>query len=807
MNVGQAVDAIVEDSSLRSGTRGTLVLVEAVPSLASTLERAIGDRLGNVMFLLFDGSIERTRELEQLNRGRDSLLRGTRALVVACPSPTLLRQARSVATDLLTAPDLTLQVHVQVAADWSALSSRLRQVMVERHRYLDLTGLLPRDVAVRKVPLEELYIDLLEEPEPDPDTLGVERYKRPLQAAVGEYVPLGFDEEDEESKPVVVLAQPGAGKTTLLRHEVNAITEGSSTLFVQGRVPVLVPLAGYAAARRERALPLLDYCEAFAGEAVGEARLPLRDHPEDVVLLLDGLDEIPERVVRRRVLDEVVEWSTKHGLEQVLLTSRSYLSPELERVRSRLDVRTLRPANRDDIQGFLRAFAELRGREQDPTRLVERITQDRSLTELARNPLLLVFLAVLDDVDRDLPGQRTVLYRDLTELLISRWQPRRNPGTAHRRRLKRGDAIRVLGPLGWWMVSRGGQPASEAELLSELTRIEQKREPDPELARTQAADRLAQLKEETALLFHDGRYAFAHLSFAEYFAGVEAARDPDRRKVLEADPYSPDWREVVRFTLVLLTDIECRDAEARSLAKALIARSKRPGRYDSKIPKLLSDIALEGPSLPSDLQEAMVERNTRISLLNSLVEDEARKAREALVEVALDSRGGWSSAVQSAMVRSLDDRGPAPVEDDPLVRRLPALVESGGAVAGWVRRALPSQSSRWLSWVVFYDWTTELGSLSIFHSALNKSWWSIPESRRSGAIERWAAGALRDTAMGIWRGCGREPIAPEPDLSTTASQSGGEPYWRFVEDATGVPAPTTVARRDEQLIAALSALL
>ena len=142
MNVGQAVDAIVEDSSLRSGTRGTLVLVEAVPSLASTLERAIGDRLGNVMFLLFDGSIERTRELEQLNRGRDSLLRGTRALVVACPSPTLLRQARSVATDLLTAPDLTLQVHVQVAADWSALSSRLRQVMVERHRYLDLTGLL-----------------------------------------------------------------------------------------------------------------------------------------------------------------------------------------------------------------------------------------------------------------------------------------------------------------------------------------------------------------------------------------------------------------------------------------------------------------------------------------------------------------------------------------------------------------------------------------------------------------------------------------------------------------------------------------
>jgi len=817
MNVEQAADAIVDDAGLRAGTRGTLVLVEVPQDLALALKERVEVELGEITWLLFDGSPPCVQELQALNRGRDVLLPATPALVVACPTPALLRQARSQATDLLATPDLTLHVQSQDAQDWSTCSARLRDVMVERHRYLDLTGLLPGDVDVRRVPLEELYIDLLREPAesdtPNAGALHARRLFRELHAIYGDDVQLGLGEGDageepEGPRPIVVLAQPGAGKTTLLRHEVNAIAQGTSQLFQDGRVPVLVPLAGYAAARRERVHSLLDYCEAFAGQAVGMDRLPLREHPSAVVLLLDGLDEIPDRTVRRRVLDEIIAWPGKHGLERVLLTSRSYLSPELERVRSRLDVRSLRAATDQDIEDFLRAFARLRGRGRDPADLIERIGNDRALAELARNPLLLVFLAVLDDVDRDLPSQRTVLYRDLTELLISRWQPRRNPGAPNHRRLKRGDAIRVLGPLGWWMVSRGGQPATEPELLQELTRIEQRREPDPALAARQAADRLAQLKEETALLFHDGRYAFAHLSFAEYFAGVEAARDPARRQVLQADPYSPDWREVVRFTLVLLTDIECRDAEARQLAQAIIDRSRRPGRYDSKIPKLLSDLAMEGPSLPSDLRQAMVERNVTISMTNALVEDEAREAREALMEAALDSRSAWSKSVQHAMVERFDGGAPVPIDNDPLFLRLPELVAVSEVVEAWVRRALGECSHSWLYWCTFWQWYTETSALVLVASGVPFGWLKQDGVAREDARVAASRRLMFEAARGLWTRRDTEPSVPATRFRTVSKHLSADPFWRAVSAATGVLPPVAAARAiSEQAGSELRALL
>jgi len=230
---------------------------------------------------------------------------------------------------------------------------------------------------------------------------------------------------------------------------------------------------------------------------------------------------------------------------------------------------------------------------------------------LARTPLMLAFMVILDEFEGRLPDRRIEIYYRLGEMLVDRWTRARSIGAnvSRRERPTRADALRVLGPIAWWTLERGGAAVHEQALLDEIERIEARRE-TPSEAKKRAEVLLELLRSDTALLvpLPGRRWRFVHASIGEYFAGVEAERDPQRWAALRESPFRAEWREIVLFCAGQLGVIEGRTEALDRLMSAIIQKSNRRGRFDAKYPGLLVALLGESPGLSSQQTDQLVER-------------------------------------------------------------------------------------------------------------------------------------------------------------------------------------------------------
>jgi len=551
----------------------------------------------------FEGTATDRSWLRRANRLRDQLLTTQRAIVIITTSAEALRTLRTLGNDLTAAPDIWTEVRELETSDSleDALLG-LRLAMTRQHSELDLTGLLPADAEHRTLALEEVYLKVA-----------------------------AFESKSAAEKPRnpnawLLLGGPGAGKTTTLRRLAGLYADDdpdTDPLRLRGKTPLLIALADYGADALIRQRPLLYFLEDWLSERGLSAGRYLRQQPEHFLLLLDGLDEVRSRPLRRSVLEEVAAL-TRAGLGGVVISARSHIVDELRAADLRsITVTYCEPLTDDQIVEFLENFMVLRRRVADTDiaevsrTLSERIQRDRDLSALSRTPLLLVFLALIHDLEGTLPSQKTALYWRLGELLVDRWVRARSLATHARdqRAIRRGDALRVLGPLAWWCVDRGNPAVSHEELLAELVRIQQRWEPE-EIATRQAETLLELLQQDSALLVsrsvvQDGvtsqRWSFVHTSVAEYFAGVQVARAGERRRALLSDPFKPEWSEVLTFALGYL-DIEARDEDVTDFVDIILKRSVRSGRYGAHYPLLLISILRGEPRLPSALRKRLYER-------------------------------------------------------------------------------------------------------------------------------------------------------------------------------------------------------
>jgi len=233
---------------------------------------------------------------------------------------------------------------------------------------------------------------------------------------------------------LAILGEAGAGKSTLLRHLAWEWAGDPEAL-----LPFLVPLgradisiSQTGCSFLEAALDLLT--EHKAGEERELLKQALADGIRDrkVFFLCDGLDEA--HFARKSVVA---------GLEKLvadghrLVVSSRPLGYERLAGLEHFQVLPLLPQDAEAFTDrWFRAMAEARGvpepeRERWATEraswLQRQLTERPGLREVARNPLLLTFLAVLagDEPQRDLPRRRKELYREYVEQLFTVWEARR----------------------------------------------------------------------------------------------------------------------------------------------------------------------------------------------------------------------------------------------------------------------------------------------------------------------------------------------------------------------------------------------
>ena len=388
--------------------------------------------------------------------------------------------------------------------------------------------------------------------------------------------------EKEQGVPfrrMAILAFGGYGKTTLLKHIAYIYSSKQHRRYdVSTKVPIFLPLNTYG--KIVTGTPTLTLPEVVMQYHVPHLsrELVLPDNwaasklkAGEVVLLLDGLDEVKEGI-----RPQVTQWLKRELREYpksiAILTSRpkAYddqpIATKLE-MRMRIWVEPFNPAQQESFIQRWYGYQELyenngrstsdvtRRAEEKAVKLLGQMRERPEIEDLAKVPLLLNMIATFHRLSPNvqLPKRKVDLYQAICKLqLVDR------PGAKELDSLlTKTDAQNILQKLALEMMLNDREKTVTYDVLYDrlLRYLEQENE------NVDAAELLKEIVRVSELLIEKemGEYEFAHLSFQEYLAAKEIfdlkAKEIFDRKVeqIVIDRLTiPEWKPLILMYSSLL---------------------------------------------------------------------------------------------------------------------------------------------------------------------------------------------------------------------------------------------------------------
>jgi formylglycine-generating enzyme required for sulfatase activity len=404
----------------------------------------------------------------------------------------------------------------------------------------------------------------------------------------------------DRERSLVLMGGPGSGKTTFLNF-VALCLAGELQHSATANLKLLrqpIPREPDFKPQRQRwthgaLLPvcvvLRDFAASLPADAVVDAgtlwRFIVGQWPEQLrpyddplhrellgrggLVLLDGLDEVPDAESRRAQVKQAVQaFAGMYGKCRFLVTSRTYAYQRQDWKLEGFAARELLPFTRGQIERFIDSWyahmandlARLSASQAaDGAARLKRATMGKQLSELAARPLLLTLMARLQTRGGGaLPESREKLYAESVDMLLDEWE-------RHKPRFDRRGQ-RVDEPcLGEWLgasresirreidrlayevhlaqPSLTGTADIHADALTAALRAASRDRPDARLMRLEEY-----LRDRAGLLsaHGEGWYQFPHRSFQEYLAACHLARFKFPDELSRLATTDPDrWREVL----------------------------------------------------------------------------------------------------------------------------------------------------------------------------------------------------------------------------------------------------------------------
>ena len=456
-----------------------------------------------------------------------------------------------------------------------------------------------------ELPLDEVYVPLAAEALPD----AREDLKRQMRAGgtpaeEGAVRRIILRELLAQGNHLAVIGAPGCGKTTVLQHIAWTLAEALRTgrpelaaerLGLTGDLPlpIYVPLSLYADHRRRfaddpdpRQRQLATFINHHLIERQAGLNLPadffatLLNQGQHVILLLDGLDEVPNEDERALVAQAVRDLTYGRDHARFIVTSRTPAYQGRAVLGNDFRVVRVQPIAPEQVADLIRrAYAaiypadverdERDRRAGDLIAGVKKLEADRAArlgkdqdNPLVTTPLLVRMLLIVHFNLRRLPDQRAELYMEVVDsLLTSSYNP--DEAVAQRLAALGGDwrgRQDLCQYLAFQMHSRGrdaGREIGERELEDLLCAyLTERRHRSPDVAGELVADFIANSRQRGGLLEEQaGRHRFTHLSFQEFLTArylAEEERDIERiARFIEEESRVSDswWREPVLLTI------------------------------------------------------------------------------------------------------------------------------------------------------------------------------------------------------------------------------------------------------------------
>ncbi|MCK6585774.1 MAG: NACHT domain-containing protein, partial [Anaerolineales bacterium] len=534
--------------------------------------------------------------------------------------------------------------------------------------YIELRGIEQGESPVIRLKLDEVYIPLQAETLREAEEFIEDQFRikekgtriKPTDRAENRRIQLDELLVDDKTR-IIITGGPGCGKTTVLQHIAWSLAQGwlENSNFAEKKtgikppypLPIYVPLNLYArhlrdfanapAKKRTLAGFISEYLvlNMVGPEISSDFFAFLLQEKDSVLLLLDGLDEVPtedERIQVRNDIEKLI--SGKDNLRMVV-TSRTaaYIGP----ARLGHDFRHIRvlPLQMEQIESMVRKAYNYRF-VNSPTRAkksandliegIQRLEQERrkrlgeNAEPLVDSPLMVRMMLVVAANNRVLPNQRADLY-DKTVNAMLRPENILDEKVAEDISKRVGGGVSIhremLQTLAFHLHQRGEKQGKEVDeqILREIL--------EPAYA-IHIDDLLKLARARGGVLdFRGGAFRFLHLSFQEFLVGrylAEQMREIDGiSRFIEDDKVLDSWwREPILLLCGYL------DINAPKPAKELLSRlggldenaNERNRSMAQNIQiasaELASSALLEFQQAIPDLAEQLAER------LVKLIEDE-----------------------------------------------------------------------------------------------------------------------------------------------------------------------------------------